>query len=70
MIDKFDNGEVAKCICKRKRYDNAIFYSNANEHALSYCHTIVIMADFTKICHNDVCGDDNLMHAHLHLKRK
>ena len=27
------------------------------------------MADFTEICHDDDCGDDNLMHAYLHLKR-
>ena len=28
------------------------------------------MADFKEICHNDDCGDDNLMHAHLHFKKK
>ena len=33
-----DNGEVAKYVRYRKRYDNAIFYLNANEHALSYRH--------------------------------
>ena len=31
---------------------------------------IDIMADYTEICQNDDCGDDNLMHAHLHSKRK
>ena len=30
---------------------------------------IVIMAD-DKICHDNDSGDDNLMHAHLHLNRK
>ena len=31
---------------------------------------IVIMADFMEICHDDDFGANNLMHAHLHLKRK
>ena len=31
---------------------------------------IVIMADYDKICHDNDCADNNLMHAHLHLNRK
>ena len=49
-------------------------YANANiKHALSFRRrvtVIVIMAEFMKICNDDDCGDENLMHAHLHLKRK
>ena len=31
---------------------------------------IVIMTDYDKICHDNDCGDDNLMHAHFHLNNK
>ena len=30
---------------------------------------IVIMADIRKICHDNGCGDDNLLHVILHLNR-
>ena len=31
---------------------------------------IVIVAYFIIICNDNDCGDNNLMHAHLHLNRK
>ena len=48
------NGEVAKCV----RLRNVIVT------------TIVIMTDSRKICHGNNCGDNNLIHVHLHLNWK
>ena len=40
-------------------------YGNTMEVA-----AIVIIADYDKICHDNDCRYDKLMHAHLHLNRK
>ena len=57
-------------------------YANANDTMTLFSflmqmstHYVIVttkvnMTDFRKIYHDNNCGDDNLMHAHLHLTRK
>ena len=55
--DQKDNGEFTQFACERKRYDNGIFYSNANEHALGFRHRNYYHGDYDQICHDNDCGD-------------
>ena len=50
-------------------YDNAIFYSNTNEHALGHRHRNRYHGRLCLIYHQNDCGDDNLMRAHFHLNK-